>query len=135
MFVCKEFFSSSALLNLQPTDAHLEVFSELLGVPCEEMAHWLCHKKIKTAAETYVKPVPKMNAVNGRDALAKHIYARLFSWIVDSINSALRSAVKQHSFIGVLDIYGLVSLSRFAVLTLSYQPTCFHFSHTLPFFF
>lgn len=72
------------------------------------MAHWLCHKKIKTAGETYVKPVPKMNAVDGRDALAKHIYARLFSWVVDSINSALKSSVKQHSFIGVLDIYGLV---------------------------
>lgn len=49
-----------------------------------------------------------MNAIYSRDALAKHIYAKLFSWIVDSINSALKSAVKQHSFIGVLDIYGSV---------------------------
>lgn len=79
-----------------------------MGVPCEDMAHWLCHRKLKTATETYVKPVSKMNAVNGRDALAKHIYARLFSWIVDSINNALKSVVKQHSFIGVLDIYGWV---------------------------
>ncbi|XP_075883468.1 unconventional myosin-Va-like [Nelusetta ayraudi] len=92
--------------SILPSDVHLKVFCELLGVPCEEMAHWLCHKKLKTATETYVKPVPKMNAVNGRDALAKHIYSRLFSWIVDSINGALKSAVKQHSFIGVLDIYG-----------------------------
>lgn len=91
------------------------------------MAHWLCHKKIKTAAETYVKPVPKINAINGRDALAKHIYARLFSWIVDSINGALKSAVKQHSFIGVLDIYGLVFFVVLALFTFSPQPTCFGF--------
>uniref|UniRef100_I3JNL6 Myosin VAb n=1 Tax=Oreochromis niloticus TaxID=8128 RepID=I3JNL6_ORENI len=87
-------------------DVHLMVFCDLMGVPCEEMAHWLCHRKLKTTTETFVKPVPKMNAIYGRDALAKHIYARLFSWIVDSINRALKSAVKQHSFIGVLDIYG-----------------------------
>ncbi|XP_059191522.1 unconventional myosin-Va-like [Centropristis striata] len=87
-------------------NVHLMVFCELMGVPCEEMAHWLCHRKIQTTTETYVKPVSKMNAVNGRDALAKHIYARLFSWIVGNINNALKSAAKQHSFIGVLDIYG-----------------------------
>ncbi|XP_029289652.1 LOW QUALITY PROTEIN: unconventional myosin-Va-like [Cottoperca gobio] len=92
--------------RILPDDVHLMVFCELMGVPCEEMAHWLCHRKLKTTTETYVKSVSKMNAVNGRDALAKHIYARLFSWIVGSINVALKSAAKQHSFIGVLDIYG-----------------------------
>ncbi|XP_067446055.1 unconventional myosin-Va-like isoform X1 [Thunnus thynnus] len=92
--------------SVSPDNVHLMVFCELMGVPGEEMAHWLCHLKLKTTTETYVKSISKMNAVNGRDALAKHIYARLFSWIVGSINNALKSAVKQHSFIGVLDIYG-----------------------------
>lgn len=95
-------------MYFQQDDVHLMVFCDLMGVPCEEMAHWLCHRKLKTTTETFVKPVPKINAIYGRDALAKHIYARLFSWIVDSINSALKSTVKQHSFIGVLDIYGFV---------------------------
>ncbi|XP_034735918.1 unconventional myosin-Va-like isoform X2 [Etheostoma cragini] len=92
--------------SISADNVHLMVFCELMGVPCEEMAHWLCHRKLKTTTETYVKSVSKMNAVNGRDALAKHIYAGLFSWIVASINNALKSAAKQHSFIGVLDIYG-----------------------------
>uniref|UniRef100_A0A4X1T9R6 Unconventional myosin-Va n=1 Tax=Sus scrofa TaxID=9823 RepID=A0A4X1T9R6_PIG len=56
--------------------------------------------------ETYIKPISKLQATNARDALAKHIYAKLFNWIVDHVNQALHSAVKQHSFIGVLDIYG-----------------------------
>ncbi|XP_031715437.1 unconventional myosin-Va-like isoform X2 [Anarrhichthys ocellatus] len=92
--------------SILPDSVHLMVFCELMGVPYEDMAHWLCHRKLQTTTETYVKSVSKMNAVNGRDALAKHIYARLFSWIVCGINNALKSAAKQRSFIGVLDIYG-----------------------------
>ncbi|KAM7002579.1 LOW QUALITY PROTEIN: unconventional myosin-Va-like [Tautogolabrus adspersus] len=92
--------------SIMPDNAHLMVFCDLMGVPCEEMAHWLCHRTLKTTTETYVKTVSKMSAVNGRDALAKHIYATLFSRIVASINRALKSAAKQRSFIGVLDIYG-----------------------------
>ena len=84
------------------------VFCELMGIPCKEMAHWLCHRTLKTNTNTYEKPLSKVNAVNGRDALAKHIYAKLFSLIVGRINNALKSAAKQHSFIGVLDIYGSV---------------------------
>ncbi|KAL6479556.1 hypothetical protein MHYP_G00129890 [Metynnis hypsauchen] len=91
---------------IPPNNNHLMVFCELMGVAYQDMSHWLCHKKLKTAAETYIKPIPKLQAVNARDALAKHIYAKLFNWIVDHVNKALHSTVKQHSFIGVLDIYG-----------------------------
>uniref|UniRef100_A0A3B3TFX2 Unconventional myosin-Va n=1 Tax=Paramormyrops kingsleyae TaxID=1676925 RepID=A0A3B3TFX2_9TELE len=92
--------------TIQANNSHLMVFCELLGVTYQDMAHWLCHKKLKTTTETYIKPLPKLQAVNARDALTKHIYAKLFSWIVDRVNRALQSSVRQHSFIGVLDIYG-----------------------------
>ncbi|KAK3570040.1 hypothetical protein QTP86_009439, partial [Hemibagrus guttatus] len=91
---------------IPPNNGHLSVFCDLLGVAYQDMAHWLCHKKLKTASETYIKPVPRLQAMNSRDALAKHIYAKLFNWIVEHVNKALHSSVKQHSFIGVLDIYG-----------------------------
>ncbi|XP_060780203.1 unconventional myosin-Va isoform X1 [Neoarius graeffei] len=87
-------------------NSHLSAFCDLLGVAYQDMSHWLCHKKLKTASETYIKPVPRVQAMNSREALAKHIYAKLFSWIVEHVNKALHSSVKQHSFIGVLDIYG-----------------------------
>jgi myosin heavy subunit len=45
-------------------------------------------------------------AVGARDALAKHIYAELFSWIVTVVNKALESSGTSQRFIGVLDIYG-----------------------------
>uniref|UniRef100_A0AAY4D5H0 Unconventional myosin-Va n=1 Tax=Denticeps clupeoides TaxID=299321 RepID=A0AAY4D5H0_9TELE len=91
---------------IPPNNGHLLTFCELMGVTYQDMSHWLCHKKLKTTSETYIKPVPKLQAINARDALAKHIYAKLFNWIVDHVNKALHTTVKQHSFIGVLDIYG-----------------------------
>uniref|UniRef100_A0A8D2PYL6 Myosin VA n=1 Tax=Zosterops lateralis melanops TaxID=1220523 RepID=A0A8D2PYL6_ZOSLA len=92
--------------TIPPKHEPLTIFCDLMGVEYEEMAHWLCHRKLATATETYIKPISKLHAINARDALAKHIYANLFNWIVDHVNKALHATVKQHSFIGVLDIYG-----------------------------
>uniref|UniRef100_A0A671L7R6 Unconventional myosin-Va n=1 Tax=Sinocyclocheilus anshuiensis TaxID=1608454 RepID=A0A671L7R6_9TELE len=102
----KERGSSSCCTSVSHIDGHLAVFCELTEVSYESMAHWLCHKKLKTATETLNKPVTQLEAINGRDALAKHIYAKLFSWIVGQVNKALSTSSKPHSFIGVLDIYG-----------------------------
>uniref|UniRef100_A0A9J8CBL7 Myosin VAb n=1 Tax=Cyprinus carpio carpio TaxID=630221 RepID=A0A9J8CBL7_CYPCA len=84
----------------------VSLFCDLTEVSYESMAHWLCHKKLKTATEILNKPVTRLEATNGRDALAKHIYAKIFSWIVSQVNKALSTSSKPHSFIGVLDIYG-----------------------------
>uniref|UniRef100_A0A672M5U1 Unconventional myosin-Va-like n=1 Tax=Sinocyclocheilus grahami TaxID=75366 RepID=A0A672M5U1_SINGR len=100
----KERGSSSC--GISDESGHLAVFCDLTEVSYESMAHWLCHKKLKTATETLNKPVTRLEAINGRDALAKHIYAKLFSWIVSQVNKALSTSSKPHSFIGVLDIYG-----------------------------
>ncbi|XP_034629934.1 unconventional myosin-Vb [Trachemys scripta elegans] len=92
--------------SISKQDEHLNNFCRLLGVEHSQMEHWLCHRKLVTTAETYVKPMSVQQVVNARNALAKHIYAQLFNWIVEHINKALHTTVKQHSFIGVLDIYG-----------------------------
>ncbi|KAM6475025.1 unconventional myosin-Vb isoform 4-T4 [Liasis olivaceus] len=94
---------SCTILN---QDEHLHHFCRLLGVEHSQMEHWLCHRKLVTTSETYTKNMSLQQAVNARNALAKHIYAQLFNWIVQHINKALYTTVKQHSFIGVLDIYG-----------------------------
>ncbi|KAF4098579.1 unconventional myosin-Vb isoform X2 [Onychostoma macrolepis] len=92
--------------HINRDDTHLHHFCRLLGIEQEQMEHWLCRRKLVTTSETYVKNMSYAQAVNGRDALAKHIYAHLFDWIVEHINKALHTSTKQHSFIGVLDIYG-----------------------------
>uniref|UniRef100_A0A674H8R3 Myosin VB n=1 Tax=Taeniopygia guttata TaxID=59729 RepID=A0A674H8R3_TAEGU len=92
--------------SVSSEDEHLKNFCSLLGVEHSQMQHWLCHRKLVTTAETYVKSMSLHQVVNARNALAKHIYAQLFNWIVHHVNKALHTTVKQHSFIGVLDIYG-----------------------------
>ncbi|XP_041794288.1 unconventional myosin-Vc isoform X1 [Chelmon rostratus] len=98
--------SGSDRSSVPPSDPHLLVFCELLGVSADGLVRWLCHRRIVLVAETVVKPVPKERAVNARDALAKQIYAHLFDCIINRINRALQVPAKQHAFIGVLDIYG-----------------------------
>ncbi|XP_031596926.1 unconventional myosin-Vb isoform X2 [Oreochromis aureus] len=92
--------------HISRKDVHLQHFCKLLGVELQQMEHWLCHRKLATTSETYVKTMSTKQATNARDALAKHIYARMFDWIVEHINLSLQTSIKQHSFIGVLDIYG-----------------------------
>uniref|UniRef100_A0A8B9GJG9 Myosin VC n=1 Tax=Amazona collaria TaxID=241587 RepID=A0A8B9GJG9_9PSIT len=87
-------------------DKHLNIFCELLDLNSDKMAQWLCHRKIITTSETVIKPMTRPQAVNARDALAKKIYSHLFDLIVERINQALQFPGKQHTFIGVLDIYG-----------------------------
>uniref|UniRef100_A0A8C8SM34 Myosin VC n=1 Tax=Pelusios castaneus TaxID=367368 RepID=A0A8C8SM34_9SAUR len=87
-------------------DKHLNVFCELLDLDNDRVAQWLCHRKIITTSETVIKPMTKLQALNARDALAKKIYSHLFDFIVERINKALHFSGKQHTFIGVLDIYG-----------------------------
>lgn len=97
---------SGVVLFSKEDDSHLQVFCELLGLETSRVAQWLCNRKIITTSETVVKPMTRLQAMNARDALAKKIYAHLFDFIVERINQALQFSGKQHTFIGVLDIYG-----------------------------
>ncbi|KAL0965691.1 hypothetical protein UPYG_G00284510 [Umbra pygmaea] len=102
--ICSERDGESC--RISKDDPHLTHFCRLLGVEQEQMEHWLCHRKLVTTSETYVKNMSFKQAANARDALAKHIYAHMFDWIVEYVNKSLHTSSKQHSFIGVLDIYG-----------------------------
>ncbi|CAK9812577.1 Unconventional myosin-Va [Anthophora plagiata] len=91
---------------IHPSDKHLLTICELLGIDVNAMRKWLCHRKIVSMREVFLKPMNVEQAIGARDALAKHIYAELFNWIVAGINNSLQSQNKPQCFIGVLDIYG-----------------------------
>ncbi|XP_075219084.1 dilute class unconventional myosin isoform X2 [Lycorma delicatula] len=92
---------------ISDTDPHLSIIAELLQLNKKELSFWLCHRRIISMRETFDKPMTVQEAVGARDALAKHIYAELFSHIVSVINMTLEKASEsRHKFIGVLDIYG-----------------------------
>ncbi|XP_076051638.1 dilute class unconventional myosin isoform X4 [Oratosquilla oratoria] len=107
--------------SVAPNDSAMLILEELLGLDRTEMAKWLCHRKIVSGREVFNKPMT-LSEVSGRevfnkpmtlseatfsrDALAKHIYAKLFDWIVTQINKCFSAKSKPYRFIGVLDIYG-----------------------------
>ncbi|XP_071497949.1 unconventional myosin-Va-like, partial [Diadema antillarum] len=92
--------------KIEKDNENLPILCGLLGVDEDQMCKWLCNRKIVTVREVLTKPLRRDLALFSRDALAKHIYAQLFSWIVDQINKAMDTASKTSNFIGVLDIYG-----------------------------
>ncbi|KAF7668363.1 hypothetical protein LDENG_00016100 [Lucifuga dentata] len=94
-------------------DRSLAVFSKLLGVEGPQISHWLCHRRLAVGGEMLVKPMSGQQAVEARDALAKHIYGQLFTWTVHRLNAALHTQRGwAKSFIGVLDIYGFETFDR-----------------------
>lgn len=64
-------------------------------------------RQIESVNELVLIPNNIPAAETARDALAKHIYAKLFEFIVKVINRNLNFGQKlEENFIGVLDIYG-----------------------------
>lgn len=93
--------------KIEKDNENLPILCELLGIDVVQMKQWLCCRKIVTVREVLTKPLRHDIAVFSRDALAKHIYSQLFSWIVNKINKAMApTSKKPKGFIGVLDIYG-----------------------------
>lgn len=84
--------------------------ANLLKVTEDELTKALCERIIAARGDIMRKEHTQTEATYGRDALAKAIYDRLFTWIVDRINSAIavddRIRSYKSSLIGVLDIYG-----------------------------
>lgn len=105
-----EFLTDGDKLKVKDSKVSKHVAS-LLKVPEDELNKSLCERVIAAHKDIMRKEHTEEEAFYGRDALAKAIYDRLFTWIVDKINSAVAvdaSSRKSYrsSLIGVLDIYG-----------------------------
>jgi myosin heavy subunit len=78
----------------------------LLGLGNHNLAKGLCFKESSfQVGETIMIPLDPTKACDQRDALAKHLYGRLFDYIVYRVNNVLFRGKSGRS-IGVLDIFG-----------------------------
>lgn len=95
--------------------AALALACELLEVDREALMTALCRKSMRVPGQAGVirSPVSIAKAVEGRDALARHVYSAIFVHVVRRINEAVAvGSGKQFAskaklpFIGLLDIFG-----------------------------
>lgn len=87
-------------------DLSLNIFSDILKLNKDDLLQWLTTRQIESTNESVMIPMNKATAEAARDALAKHLYSKLFHYIVLTINRNLMSGIPEDGFIGVLDIYG-----------------------------
>ncbi|XP_053374202.1 unconventional myosin-Id-like [Mercenaria mercenaria] len=84
----------------------------LLSVTTENIEKALTHRVIAAGGNVVDKGLTVSEAYYARDAFAKAIYDRMFTWIVTRINEAIDphgtgvGFVGKNTVIGVLDIYG-----------------------------
>ncbi|CAH0548019.1 unnamed protein product [Brassicogethes aeneus] len=101
----------------------VEIVAKLMGCDEAELREALTHKTIETVRDLVTSPLNRELAVYARDALAKAVYDRLFSWLVSRINDSLQSGSKRKNVvIGILDIYGFEIFERN-----SFEQLCINF--------
>lgn len=110
--------------NFTP-ESRIDIIASMLGVLEDELSRNLLRPKVKAGRE-YVQKLQKAAEVkNTIDAFAKHLYERIFQFIITRINkSLLCSEVEGENFIGVLDIAGFEIFD-----TNSFEQLCINFTN------
>uniref|UniRef100_A0A8C2V117 Myosin IIIA n=2 Tax=Chinchilla lanigera TaxID=34839 RepID=A0A8C2V117_CHILA len=95
----------------------LENSASLLCIQADELQEALTSHCVVTRGETIIRPNTVEKATDVRDAMAKTLYGRLFSWIVNCINSLLKhdtspSGSGDELSIGILDIFGFENFKK-----------------------
>ncbi|XP_067395564.1 unconventional myosin-Ih isoform X1 [Emydura macquarii macquarii] len=87
--------------------SQIKWISKLLGVHLSILQEALTHRKIEARSEEVLSPLNLDLAFYARDAAAKAIYGRTFTWLVNKINGSLANKdLTRKTVIGLLDIYG-----------------------------
>ncbi|XP_042351161.1 unconventional myosin-Ib isoform X7 [Plectropomus leopardus] len=85
----------------------LKEMCELLGTEQSVLERAFSYRTVEAKMEKVSTTLNVAQAYYARDALAKNLYSRLFSWLVTRINESIKAQTKaRHKVMGVLDIYG-----------------------------
>ena len=88
----------------------------------EELNNALCTRQLVTRDDVVTVPLNLEQARDSRDALAKSIYGKLFSWLVERCNDKLVDDDAASAFVGILDIFGFETfkVNSFEQLCINY---------------
>lgn len=96
---------------LDPSCSHLKHVAKLLGVTVEKLQLSLSQRVVAARGDVIEKRHTPQEASYAKDAFAKALYDRMFTWIFQRINSVIAvneemTQLGKSTVIGVLDIYG-----------------------------
>ncbi|CAG2120768.1 unnamed protein product, partial [Medioppia subpectinata] len=103
--------------NGEAVIAQLKTVSHICNLlQCKEdlLQHAFTNRTIEARGEFVSTPLTRDQAIYARDALAKAVYDRLFSWLVSKLNESLESRghKTRKTLMGLLDIYGFEIFER-----------------------
>ncbi|XP_026868451.1 unconventional myosin-Ib isoform X3 [Electrophorus electricus] len=85
----------------------LKEMCELLGIEQLVLERAFSFRTVEAKMEKVSTTLNVAQAYYARDALAKNLYSRMFSWLVNRINESIKAKTKaRKKVMGVLDIYG-----------------------------
>ncbi|KAM4024334.1 unconventional myosin-Ib isoform 3-T3 [Anomaloglossus baeobatrachus] len=85
----------------------LKEICELTGIDQSVLERAFSFRTVEAKQEKVSTTLNVAQAYYARDALAKNMYSRLFSWLVNRINESIKAQSKvRKKVMGVLDIYG-----------------------------
>ena len=94
-------------------------------ISCPDVALNLLQRQVHAGGRrnsVTIVPMNKMQATEACEALAKHLYGNLFSYLVTKVNSLLATGGSSDRFIGILDIFGfeIFEVNSFEQLCINY---------------
>ena len=102
----------------------------LLSIEASTLQDALCTRRsYLPTGDSFVKPLDEKQAADGRDALTKSLYGRLFDHVVTHLNLLIEGDAKgsaEAAFIGILDIFGFESFK-----INSFEQLCINFANEM----
>ena len=71
-----------------------------MQIPEEKLRVGLTHRSIETQRDKVLSPLTVEQARYARDAFAKAVYERMFTWLVERLNSSLENKVCKLACLG-----------------------------------